>query len=201
MFAFFTGGLTFFLARFLLARGTGKTTMRVLVALCVVAWIATAMSVKLSFFAHLTAWLQQMQLFGLSDRMIASLCSHASNKAIVGALFPLTILSLVLVEAQRGSCGKRIAFLGHVSYSSYLLHFPLQLFIVTMFAHLNWSITVFQQGWSLVAFYSVLIPLSILVFRFYESPAQAILRRLLLPKRPQDCLNGTHSERPVWEGH
>ena len=42
----------------------------------------------------------------------------------VMVLFPLTILSLALIETWRGSLGRRVAFLGDISYSSYMLHFP-----------------------------------------------------------------------------
>lgn len=185
IFGFFIGGLTFFLARSLLIREMGKVVPRAILAFCVLAWVATVVCVKVSLLAQITASLQEIRIGGFSDRMIAAVCSHAGKKVIVGGLFPLTILSLVLIEAQRGHLGKRIAILGDVSYSSYLLHFPLQLLIVTVFACLNWSTDVFRQGWTLIAFYAVLIPLSVFVFRSYERPSQTLLRKLLLPDQPK----------------
>ncbi len=185
VFAFFAGGVAFFLARGLLGLGIGRVGLRVVLSLCVLAWVATVISVKFSLADQFTAWLQAMDLRGLSDRTIAAICSHAGKKTIVGGLFPLTILSAVLLEARFGSFGRRFAIFGDVSYSSYLLHFPLQLFFATLFAWLHWSTDIFRQGWTLVAFYLILIPLSVLVFRLYERPAQAALRKLLIRERPE----------------
>ena len=50
---------------------------------------------------------------------------HKTLNHTIAALFPMTIMSLALIETQRGSLGKRFSFVGDISYSSYLLHFPL----------------------------------------------------------------------------
>lgn len=181
MFGFFVGGLTFFAARFLVRRDEGRRFPRVLVACCAAAWVLLTLSVKVSLLSQITAWLQAVAPAQIPDRTIVALCSHAVKKSIVGGLFPLTILTLVIVESRRGTLGRRLSVLGEVSYFSYLLHFPLQLLVVTIFAYLQWSTEVFRHGWTIVAFYLFLVPLSILVFRVYERPAQNAIRRALCP--------------------
>ncbi|MCW5201074.1 acyltransferase, partial [Desulfobulbus sp. F4] len=42
-------------------------------------------------------------------------------------LFPLTVLSLALIEIEKGPLLKPVSWIGNITYSSYLLHFPLQL--------------------------------------------------------------------------
>ena len=42
-------------------------------------------------------------------------------------LCPLTVLALALHEARAGGALRALAFLGDISYSTYLIHFPMQL--------------------------------------------------------------------------
>jgi len=179
MFGYFAGGLAFYVARFLVARKCGFTFLCVILALCVAAWITAIVAIKCSLLFKITALLQSMKIPGLTDAIVSKILAYSCDKAVAGGLFPLTIISLVLLEARRGSLGRRVAFLGDISYSSYLLHYPLQLLIVSLFLSQNWSFHCFQKSWALIAFYLILIPLSMFVFRFYERPAQYFLRKRL----------------------
>lgn len=182
MFAFFIGGLTFFAARRLASRNLSNATQRALVGAALTGWVIMFLCVKFEFVKHLAVLIQDLNVTGLSDRTATALASHAAKNSTVGLLFPLTILTLVLIEARRGGFGRRFAVLGEVSYSSYLLHFPLQLLIATLCTQLHWSMSVFRQGWLLLAFYAVLVPASVFVFRIYERPAQNFVRNALLRK-------------------
>ncbi|GAB3906115.1 hypothetical protein GCM10028803_37980 [Larkinella knui] len=70
--------------------------------------------------------------------------------------------------------------MGDISYSAYLLHFPLQLAFVLLVTKLEISSTVFESPVLLVLFFSVLITLSLASHRYFEIPVQKKLRRLLL---------------------
>ena len=92
-------------------------------------------------------------------------------------LFPLTVLSLVLIETKRETFGRRLSFIGDISYSLYLLHFPLQLTVATIIFKLNIREELFYSAWFMILFFFVLILLSLASHRYFEIPMQHLLRR------------------------
>ncbi|MBI3802172.1 MAG: acyltransferase [Nitrospirae bacterium] len=96
--------------------------------------------------------------------------------AITGVLFPMTILALALIETKRGHLGERLSPLGDISYSLYLLHFPLQLTFMIAIGSIGWSPSFFYTKTSMLVFFTILIGLCTLSYRFLERPAQRILR-------------------------
>lgn len=91
-------------------------------------------------------------------------------------LCPLTVLSLALYENVSTRRFKRLAFLGDISYSTYMLHFPLQLLVVLLALRLGLAPAFFMQGWVMFAFLAVLIGLAALSYHHFEKPMQAVLR-------------------------
>lgn len=77
----------------------------------------------------------------------------------------------------------RLAPLADLTYSSYLLHFPLQLVAVIALDGLGWSRDVFLSPLALAVFLLATFGLGRLAFDHFERPAQARLRRLLLAPR------------------
>jgi peptidoglycan/LPS O-acetylase OafA/YrhL len=92
-------------------------------------------------------------------------------------LFPLTILSLALIETARGSLGKRFSFLGDISYSVYLLHFPLQLIVIAVTTRMSISQSLFYAPWFMVVFFFVLMLVSLASHHYFEVPIQRFMRR------------------------
>ena len=95
-------------------------------------------------------------------------------------LFPLTIMSLALIETKLGTFGKRFSFVGDISYSSYLLHFPLQLTIVIVMALFSVNEALFYSPSIMALFFFVLIIMSLVSHRYFEVPMQRFMRRKLL---------------------
>jgi peptidoglycan/LPS O-acetylase OafA/YrhL len=91
---------------------------------------------------------------------------------------PLTILALALREQVLGASWKRLSFLGDISYSTYLLHFPMQLVLALAAVHFALAPAFFMQGWTLVAFYLVLMAAGTLSYRRFERPLQDLLRKI-----------------------
>ncbi|MCX7320498.1 MAG: acyltransferase [Hyphomicrobiales bacterium] len=95
--------------------------------------------------------------------------------------FPGLIIALVIYEDVLHPVTSRLEWLGNISYSSYLLHFPLQLALVTMAAWQGWQID-YRSPVTLLTFLIVLITLSLWSFAWFERPAMNALRRRLMAR-------------------
>ena len=71
---------------------------------------------------------------------------------------------------------------GDITYSTYLLHFPLQLLIVYVASTFDFSIP-YQSPFVLVLFLTTLLTLSIPTYYLFERSAQSFFRKLLLSER------------------
>ena len=98
-------------------------------------------------------------------------------------LFPLTVLSLALIEIDRGPLLKPVSWIGNITYSSYLLHFPLQLLfgIAVSFGILNFNF--YLNPMYLIIYFMVLIPMSYMTFLRFERPIQRVIRNKLIPQK------------------
>lgn len=71
-----------------------------------------------------------------------------------------------------------IAAVGNMTYSSYLLHFPLQLAVMILFAVGGRVVPIYSAAFFAAYLLTVLL-LSYLTFRFFEAPAQRFIRGAL----------------------
>jgi len=104
---------------------------------------------------------------------------HVTN----GAYLLLLAMSVVIVITKLGETVLRVlfrhlAFLGNATYSSYLLHFPLQLLIVLVVDAAGWRRDIFYSPIALLGYLCGVVGLSLLVHRYFEMPAQSRLRAL-----------------------
>jgi peptidoglycan/LPS O-acetylase OafA/YrhL len=95
-------------------------------------------------------------------------------------LFPLTVCSLVLFEIDRGAVLKPISWVGDITYSSYLLHFPLQLLFGLALSYGVLNPTFRLEPMYLFIFFAILIPLSYFTFVKFERPMQKLIRAQFL---------------------
>ncbi|MFD1141769.1 acyltransferase family protein [Larkinella insperata] len=181
MFSFFIGGVLYKIFR-LYFREIMHSPWRALIGVSAgLAWFVTLLEFHTPVFK--TLFLTVLAHFSLASRY-AFLYDRGVHFFMVAVLFPLTILALVVWEIRRGHLGKRVSFMGDLSYSSYLLHFPLQLVAVLVVQTLGYSNTVFNTPWSLLLFFTVLLSLSWLSYRYFEIPLQQQWRNKAL-KRPR----------------
>lgn len=99
-------------------------------------------------------------------------------------LFPVLVALAVMFDEPLRPLSSRLEWLGNISYSSYLLHFPLQLTIVTAAAMAGLSVD-YLSPLTLTAFMVVLIALSLCCYHWFERPALDALRRHLLARDPR----------------
>ena len=163
---FFIGGLTHGLYNHWINKDGINTVWKPLFIICLVLWSSVILAAILQFnrlYHHLTGLV---------------FCSLV--------LFPITIITIAVLETKRGYPGKRLSFLGDISYSSYLLHFPLQLAAVLITDLTGRSRTFFYTPISFCLFFSILIAASLMSYHFIERPLQNYLRNKLQegPARP-----------------
>ncbi len=91
-------------------------------------------------------------------------------------LFPFTVCGLALIGIDKGQFLKSISWVGDITYSSYLLHFPLQLVFVLAFSYGMLNSDFYLNPVYLVVFFLILIPLSYITFIGFERPIQNIIR-------------------------
>jgi len=144
--SFFAGGLVY-LAFARMPRLGGAVLLRVVALL----WLATLAQMYAGFF-ETPSWV--------------------ASAWTLGVLFPSSVLALALAETPGRRAAMPVAFLGDISYSVYLLHFPLQLVAIDL--HLP-----MQNAAAMPAFFIVLLVAAAASRRYLERPAQSWLRGAL----------------------
>jgi peptidoglycan/LPS O-acetylase OafA/YrhL len=92
--------------------------------------------------------------------------------------FPSIILALAIAQGFSADAGKSMRTIGDISYSAYLLHFPLQLLIVVAAAYSHVELK-FNRPELLLFFLCSLFILSVLTYHYFERPAQYYIRKKL----------------------
>lgn len=166
---FFWGGATYFAAIYIRNIDAGRLN-------------------KVIYFTTVTAWIYvvfDVYLLELSDYLINGKWGVYIFVLIKYILFPVTLLSMILYESSSSVSFKSISWLGDISYSSYLLHFPLQLIFVLLSSFYILPSNFYLKAEFLFAFFVILVPLSYLTFSYYEKPIQASIRRIYNRKLEQ----------------
>lgn len=174
---FFMGGTIFYWADRLAARAQAKPIAWAICALAILAWTLTIGELYLS---PLNDWVQSIIDDGppRASQFLAWMGNDLYLFVFIFVVAPLTIAALALHErVLGGSNWRRLSFLGDISYSTYLLHFPLQLTLALIALHFGWAPQIFMTPYALIAFYAALIGLGALSFNIFERPMQKFLRR------------------------
>lgn len=184
--SFFLGGLVFHAVRFLnhepraVWRAHLDTALKWLVP---VLWMLTYVR------AHPLIWQPVSAALHLPPPV--KFFDTLTIEGFVYGLMPLTLLALGLrrenwrhpllsLERLRGA-----AWIGDISYSIYLIHFPLQVAIMLVVGQFNWTdrVAIFASPLTFLAFLGVAVGLARLSFVWFEMPVREWLRRKL--RRPQ----------------
>jgi peptidoglycan/LPS O-acetylase OafA/YrhL len=95
---------------------------------------------------------------------------------------PILLFCLSREIGMPASLQKVVEAAGNMTYSSYLLHFPIQLITVAGFAIVRAPIPLYD-GTFFGVFIGTTLVASYLTYRYFEAPAQNLIRELLLRPR------------------
>lgn len=171
----FEGAAMFFFGGFILhvlsgQKGCGKRALVVAVLVASTSWIFVLVNV---YVINLTDWLAPLDLFNL----------RLERLFVQYVLFSSTVAALALLEIHKGEILGRLSWMGNITYSTYLLHFPL-LLIYALLYRLGWfPENFFLRPIFLIVFFLVLVPASYWVYLRFERPAQNWLRVKLGKRR------------------
>lgn len=158
VFAFFLGGATYLAYARICRSSRAVLCTRAVLLACAATWLAVLAT-------YYGPW-------SLRDALPERLLLVVP----VAFAFPLTVLSFALLESRGRPILKRWAFLGDISYSVYLIHFPLQVAVMVGFVALGADRSIVYSGAFFGAFLLALLPLSMLSYRYVERPMQTLLR-------------------------
>lgn len=170
LFAFYMGALAYFAYQKFLTEGLIYKSAKPLLLICLSAWLLTLLEFELG----------SLQLLDKLGTLSGSGLERLKALWVTGLLLPVTILTLAVSETVGKGGWERFAWLGEISYASYLLHFPLQLIFFTIFAEALPSRAMFYSPALLVGYFVVLVAISLLAHRYFERPLQKLIRRYSL---------------------
>lgn len=147
---------------------------------CVAANVRQKLKIAIYIFTVLS-WVLTIANFYVFD-----LCNFILEFGVIGKilligfpnyiLFSFTVFSLALIEIDKEGFSKSISWLGDITYSTYLLHFPLQLAFALAVSYGVLDSVFYLSPTYFVGFFSILIPFSYITFIWFERPMQNIIR-------------------------
>jgi peptidoglycan/LPS O-acetylase OafA/YrhL len=173
---FFLGGLVLQASEAIKARANAKQIAIAMAWLTLPMWGCVFASFYVAAFGDAGSWLMACAPFGIAhwgadDIYEFFLCGF------IFVVSPLTILALALDEQVLGGRYSGLSFLGDISYSTYMIHFPMQLTLALVALKFGWTPKSFQSVGALAAFYVVLIALGFVSYHVFERPMQNLIRK------------------------
>ena len=160
--SFFLGGFIYYLYIYILKSNKRKIVLNLFILLSAFLWLTT-------IYWSFNNWSLNL-LIGVP----------LGSKYAILVLFPITILTLAIFETEYGIPTKKMAFVGDISYSLYLWHFPLQLLFALTASLIGVDLVIFKSPTILFGFFCSLIIISLMSYHYIEVPLQRYLRSHLI---------------------
>ena len=175
--AFFIGGILYYLYLNIIKNNYVKQWFNILICTALGLFLLMICESKTSYSVHLVLLIAHYFNFIHNDKTLTAIVNKTDNQLVRYICFPVFLMCMALHETIKGPVMKKLAFIGHISYSSYLLHFPLQIMLVNILFMLNKDQPhIFNSIFTLTSFFLTLIILSLISFYFFELPVQNYVR-------------------------
>lgn len=175
---FFVGGAVFWLGEWVKRRSDARLVAQVAGLAAIGCWVLIVFEVYLTPMHNVIAWLAGTAAHGPVYDDVVGWFFRLLFAFIV---CPLTILALALDEQLLGGRYRGLSHLGDISYSTYLIHIPLQMSLALIALSLGIKSYEFMSPFVMIAFFAVLVGLGTLSYRYFERPMQRVIRNW---KRP-----------------
>jgi peptidoglycan/LPS O-acetylase OafA/YrhL len=176
MFTFFLGGLVYYLYVWMMKENRAPKYLPALIIVTVVLWAAMFAEYQFSYLQGIWIKLLHQVMPDKSTETALSLFGQLRNFFFRVAVSPFTILTLALWETTKGTFNRKWALPGNCSYAMYLIHYPLQIIFVLVVDWFHMSRLVLRSPGTLLLFFLLLIPLSMVTYYYFELPVQDKLR-------------------------
>jgi peptidoglycan/LPS O-acetylase OafA/YrhL len=109
--------------------------------------------------------------------------SAPSLRLLLATGFPsLVFLCAALEGVIPKNILSRFVWIGDITYSTYLLHIPVQIAVLIFLKLNNISLNIANSGYFFMSFFAAVVILSIMSYHWVERPAQSFLRKKLTGK-------------------
>ena len=112
-------------------------------------------------------------IYLIIDRQIYNLNNF--NYIFQLIFFPLTIFFFCDISSKNKNISNLFSFLGNLTYSSYLLHFPVQLLITIFFIYSGKEIPFFNN-YFFIFYISFVLSISWISYNYFENPMKNYIR-------------------------
>ncbi|KII33654.1 acyltransferase [Pseudomonas fluorescens] len=147
IFTFFCGGMAFFLLNAARSFLTSKTLLAITTIFSILAWSYINQSATLNMYV------------------------------LMGLAFPMSVCALACANMASPNLLKPLSFIGDISYSSYLIHFPLQIVFAGITDRLGFARSIYYSPIMFISFVGVLLILSFGSHKLFEAPIQRAIRK------------------------
>jgi peptidoglycan/LPS O-acetylase OafA/YrhL len=115
--------------------------------------------------------------------LLVDVCMPLKPQWLLSVLSPAVIFLCVRHVGVTPLSKRLLIPAGNMTYSSYLLHVPLQLSVATFCAYTGAQVP-FYSPYFFLAYIVVILTLSGLCYRYFEMPAQRLIRKHFMPRAP-----------------
>jgi peptidoglycan/LPS O-acetylase OafA/YrhL len=185
IYSFFLGALVYYLYVWMIKENRIKKYLPSLIILTVSIWVLLFVEYKFSFLQNI--WIKQFPHVFPAKIPGSALSAFELGRNFVFRTFvsPCTILALALWETNKGILSKKLAWFGNCSYAMYLTHFSLQITFVLIADAFHINRLALRSPITLFIFFLILLPLSVIIYYYFELPAQEKIRdRFFKTKSP-----------------